>query len=95
MEIWVRVKTEEQLQAVLESQVHPKHLILDAALKMFKKIQKKPITIAIMLCTFSVMLLCDLFSVRISSIILMLAAGFISLLIFMAGKPAAKGGAGK
>ena len=32
MEIWVRVKTEEQLQAVLESQVHPKHLILDAAL---------------------------------------------------------------
>ena len=70
-------------------------LILDAALKMFKKIQKKTITIAIMLCTFSVMLLCDLFSVRISSIILMLAAGFISLLIFMAGKPAAKGGAGK
>ena len=32
MEIWVRVKTEEQLQAVLESQVHPKYLILDAAL---------------------------------------------------------------
>ena len=70
-------------------------LILDAALKMFKKIQKKPITIAIMLCTFSVMLLSDIFSFRISSIILMLAAGFISLLIFMAGKPAAKGGAGK
>lgn len=32
MEIWIRVKTEEQLQAVLESQVKAKHLILDAAL---------------------------------------------------------------
>ena len=32
MEIWVRIKTEEQLQAVMESQVNAKRLILDAAL---------------------------------------------------------------
>ena len=34
MEIWVRVKTKEQLQVVLESKVEAKHLILDAALFM-------------------------------------------------------------
>ncbi len=37
MEIWVRVKTEEQLQAVMESQVCPKYLILDATLFSVKQ----------------------------------------------------------
>ncbi len=70
-------------------------LILDAAIKMFKKMQKKPMTIAIMFCTFLVMLLCNIFSVRISSIILILTAGLISFVIFLAGRHAAGGGAGK
>ena len=69
-------------------------LILDAALKMMKKMQKKPMPRAFMLCAFAAMLLIDIFSVRISSIVLMLAAGLISLIIFMVRKPA-KGGAGK
>jgi chromate transporter len=48
-----------------------------------------------MLCAFAAMLLINIFSVRISSIILMLTAGLISLIIFMVNKPASKGGAGK
>ena len=70
-------------------------LILDAAVKMFQKMQKKPMPRAFMLCAFAAMLLINIFSVRISSIILMLTAGLISLIIFVIKKPAAKGGAGK
>ena len=70
-------------------------LILDAAIKMLQKMQKKPMPRVIMLCGFAAMLLIDLFSVRIYSILLMLTAGLISLGIFMAKKPAGKGGDGK
>ena len=69
-------------------------LILDAAIKMLKKMQKKPLQITIMLCAAAAMLLINFFSVRISSILLMLAAGLVSLILFLAKKPAAKGGAG-
>ena len=70
-------------------------LILDAAVKMFQKMQKKPMPMVFMLCAFAAMLLINIFSVRISSIILMLTAGLISLIIFVVKKSAAKGGAGK
>ena len=70
-------------------------LILDAAINMLRKMQKKAMPRTIMLCAFAAMLLIDVFSVRISSIILMLTAGLVSLIIFMVKKPAAKGGAGK
>ena len=70
-------------------------LILDAAIKMLQKMQKKPMPKAFMLCAFAAMLLINIFSVRISSIILMLTCGLISLIIFMIKKPAGKGGAGK
>ena len=70
-------------------------LILDAAIKMLQKMQKKILPMVFVLCAFAAMLLINIFSVRISSIILMLAAGFISLIIFIAKKPAAKEGAGK
>ena len=70
-------------------------LILDAAINMLMKMQKKAMPRTIMLCAFVAMLLIDVFSVRISSIILMLTAGLVSLIIFMVKKPAAKGGAGK
>ncbi len=70
-------------------------LILDAAINMLMKMQKKAMPRTIMLCAFAAMLLIDVFSVRISSIILMLTAGLVSLIIFMVKKPAAKGGAGK
>ena len=70
-------------------------LILDAAVKMVRKMQKKPMPRAFMFCAFAAMLMINIFSVRISSIILMLTAGLISLIIFMLKKTAAKGGAGK
>ena len=70
-------------------------LILDAAVKMIRKMRKELISTVFMLCAFAAMLLISIFSVRISSIILMLTAGLISLIIFMVKKPAAKGGAGK
>ena len=70
-------------------------LIVDAAVKMLQKMQKKPVPLVFMLCAFAVMLMINIFSVRISSIILMLAAGLISLVIFMVKQPTLKGGAGK
>ena len=48
-----------------------------------------------MLCAFAAMLLINIFSVRVSSIVLMLTAGLISLILFMVKKPTAKGGARK
>ena len=62
---------------------------------MLQKMQKKPMPRVIMLCGFAAMLLINIFSLRISSIILMLTAGLISLIIFEVKKPAAKGGAAK
>ena len=70
-------------------------LILDAALKMLRKMQKKTMPRMFMLCAFAAMLLINIFSVRISSILLMLTAGLVSLLIFLAKKPAMKEGGGK
>ena len=67
-------------------------LILDAALKMLKKMPAKKLPRTIMFCGFAAMLLIDVFSLRISSILLMLTAGAISLALFLAGKPGAGAG---
>ena len=69
-------------------------LILDAACKMLKKMQKKAMPRIILLAAFGAMLLINILSVRISSIILMLTAGLVSLILFLVRKPAGKGGAG-
>ena len=58
-------------------------LILDAAIKMIRKMQKKPIPLTIMACAFLAMLLIDVFALRISSITLMLSAAVVSLVLFM------------
>lgn len=68
-------------------------LILDAAMKMFQKMPKKRMPRAVMLCGFGAMLLADLLSLRVSSILLMLAAGLVSLALFLVKGPAGKGGA--
>ena len=70
-------------------------LILDAAIKMIQKMQKKWMPRIFLICAFVAMMLINVFSVRISTIVLMLAAGVISLIIFMIRKQKAKGGAGK
>ena len=69
-------------------------LILDAACKMLKKMQKKAVPRIILLAAFGAMLLINILSVRISSIILMLTAGLVSLILFLVRKPAGMGEAG-
>lgn len=54
-------------------------LILDAAVAMLRKMPKKPLPRAIMLGSFTVMLLAGFFSWRVSSISLMLSAAVVSL----------------
>ena len=70
-------------------------LILDAAVKMLRKMPKKPMSLAFTACAFAAMLVTGIFSVRISSVVLMLAAGLVSFALFLVRKPAANGGVGK
>ena len=70
-------------------------LILDAALKMIRKMQKKPMPGTIMLCAFVAMLLIDLFALRISSITLMLIAALVSLAVFLVKQHGGKEAVGK
>ncbi len=70
-------------------------LILDAAIKMIKKMQKKPLQLSIMLSACAAMLAIDFFALRVSSIVLMLIAAAVSLSVFLAKGGAEKGGAAK
>ena len=69
-------------------------LIIDAGFKMLKKMKKKPLSVAIAACAFIAMLLISLLSLKDSSLVLMLAAGLVSLTIFMIKKPSLTGGTG-
>lgn len=57
-------------------------LIFDAAITMIKKMQKKTLAKVIMFCSFGIMLLINIFSLKISSISLMLFAAIFSLMLF-------------
>ena len=70
-------------------------LILDAAIRMIKKMQKKPLPIAIMICAFLIMLLIDAFAFQLSSITLMLIAAVVSLTLFLIKGSNGKAGAAK
>ena len=71
-------------------------LILDAAFTMMKKMQKKRMPRLIMACSCIAMLCINIFSLKFSSISLMLIAGVVSLSVFMLrGMPEKKGGAGR
>ena len=70
-------------------------LILDAAVKMIRKMQKKPIPLAIMLCAFLAMLLIDIFALHVSSITLMLISAIISLAIFLIKRNTGEAGEAK
>ena len=67
-------------------------LILDAAVRMIKKMRKKPLTVMIMICAFLAMLSADVFALRISSITLMLFAAVVSLAIFLIKRRAGDAG---
>lgn len=64
-------------------------LIFRVALTMLKKMQPKPMPRIIAGCAFAVMLLVNFLSLRISSVVLMLIAGAVGLLVYLAQK---KGG---
>ena len=70
-------------------------LILDVAIKMIRKMQKKPIQLTIMACAFLAMLLIDIFALDVSSITMMLIAAVISLAIFLTRRNTGKAGAAK
>ena len=71
-------------------------LILDAAMNMMKKMPKKKMARAIMLCSCAAMLCINLFAWNFSSISLMLIAAAVSLTVFIVrGAPEKKGGADK
>lgn len=71
-------------------------LILDAAVTMVKKMHKKKLPKAIMICSCAVMLCVNIFAWNFSSVSLMLIAAVVSLTIFILnGSPEQKGGAKK
>lgn len=57
-------------------------LIIHAALKMYQKIEKTPMSIGIMVCAAAAMFLINIFALSISSISLLLVAGAVSLAVF-------------
>jgi len=71
-------------------------LILDAAITMVKKMNKKKLPRAIMVCSCIAMFCINIFALDFSSISLMIIAAVVSLTIFVAnGAPEQKGGANK
>ena len=71
-------------------------LILDAAITMIKKMHKKVLPRTIMVCSAVIMLLINIFSIKFSSISLMLAAAVVSVSVFLImSNKAKKGGAAK
>jgi len=67
-------------------------LIVDAAVKMISKMQKKKLPRAIMVCACVVMLVIDFLALHVSSIVLMLIAAVFSLVIYLIkGKPGKEG----
>ena len=71
-------------------------LILDAAITMLKKMHKKKLPRAIMICSCIAMLCINIFAFDFSSISLMIIAAVVSLIIFVInGAPEQKGSANK
>ncbi len=68
-------------------------LVMDAGVTMVKKMHKKLLPRAIMVCSFIAMMLINIFSINFSSISLMLVAAAVSLTIFIVQD--GKAGAGK
>lgn len=67
-------------------------LILDAAINMIKKMKKKVLPLTIMLGACAIMLAVNFFSLKFSSIIMMLIAAAVSLAIFLVKQNLAKKG---
>ena len=67
-------------------------LIVDAAVKMLIKMKKKPMPMIMVVCSAVAMILISIFSVNISSMVLMIVSAFIGRVVFIIGSHASKGG---
>ena len=59
-------------------------LILDAAIKMIRKTEKKPYPMIVLICACVAAMLINFFALHVSTIVLMLAAAVVGLLVFLA-----------
>lgn len=66
-------------------------LIVDAAVKMLIKIKKKPMPIIMVVCSAVAMMLISIFSINISSMVLMLVSAFIGIVVFIIRSHAKEG----
>ncbi len=67
-------------------------LILDAALKMIRKMEKKPLQVGILLVSFAVLMAVNVWKLHLSVMVLMLLAAFVSVAFFLADKGRGKEG---
>ena len=65
-------------------------LILDVGIRMIRKMPKEPLRIILTACAVAATLAISIFALKISTIVLLLAAGVVSLAVFLVQKP--KGG---
>nr|WP_292203486.1 chromate transporter [Butyrivibrio sp.] len=66
-------------------------LILDAAIRMIRKMEKKTLQIGILLASFVVIMLINVLKLHLSSIVVMLTAALVSVAFFLAEKARRKG----
>ena len=66
-------------------------LIVDAAVKMLIKMKKKPMPIVMVACSAVAMMLISIFSINISSMVLLFSAAFIGIIVFIIESDAKKG----
>lgn len=67
-------------------------LIIDAAVKMIKKLDKKFLSISVLICAFGVMILINANNLNISSMFLMLLSAFVGILVLFVKMITEKGG---
>jgi chromate transporter len=67
-------------------------LIIDAAVKMIKKLDKKFLSISVLICAFGVMILINANNLNISSMFLMLLSAFVGILVLFVKMITKKGG---
>ncbi len=61
-------------------------LITDAAIRMIAKTKKKPLPIILIVCSFAAVMLINVFALRLSTVVLMLAAAAVSLIVYLVGR---------
>lgn len=69
-------------------------LIVDAAVKIFRKSKKTALSVTLTVAAFLALLAIDVFALNISSVILLAAAAVVGLAVFLIGKARKAGGDG-